>query len=704
MLRGGLVLNTMRNVLLFLALALAACSGAPAEVSPIPPAGKLILEVGRNGNVVALSDGSEVILPSENTADWPRQSCSNVGTGPYTRTTSVTGTVQQPLNYMSVRVRLPLPEQVQNLESEAQRLRQAHAWQLDDPQTPQERKDAIVQAIRNLRQAAYVYVGGLGNRSDRIDAGFVYEAVGIAPSGHIRPKPRHWKLFVQAQQYAAHSVLFEAGKEYTLEFWAMNDQVFVSAVDETGRLATLAYRFSQGPTDTRYNWRANGVGNSFKKVVSIAQINVANVPTALSYQRFFGPSRLEGVELSQARLGFIDEVAYVPGNDQREKPMAEWATGPREVYGSYAGSINSQAWSSDVGCSFPSGLVERSQQEGKTAVAIRLRPAPSMSLSQNQVVLRPSLQQPEAHQEVLLSNQGVLPLRYQMALPQPLPEWLQLQAPVSGTLEPGQSQSIALQGRCPQNPQPRYVTRVRWSNPYLEDAIPYDLPFSGRNEWLQQYTEIQLECSPQLSLNLSKASLVAPEGTSDQARLVLYNQGLGQATFSLQALWSSNSPPYVFRALAALQIDGPLQPEAKPVTLYSLASGERVEVPLRLNCAQHRGRGGFVGAVQFTAQMGLQAQQVQLGLACLDSETVSGRNQNLRIPNTTGFWCQLSNEGWRLRSKRVFATSIPSFTSLDGCLQGFRQGNYSGVTWPNATLQVNPMDPSMHFIQIPLAP
>ncbi len=149
-------------------------------------------------------------------------------TGPYRRVTSKTGTSSQPYSYVESSVTLPT-------------------------------KSNIYEAT-GTNDTAYVYLGGSGNGTE-IDAGLQHS-----------PTYDNWAPIILCggvTYHPADTERFKGGQTVKLVFYVSSDNNVVLKV--TGTTVSGTYKTITTYCSKATGWKANGVGNTMKRVTSIGQ-------------------------------------------------------------------------------------------------------------------------------------------------------------------------------------------------------------------------------------------------------------------------------------------------------------------------------------------------------------------------------------------------------------------------------------------------
>ncbi len=153
---------------------------------------------------------------------------ASAGTGPYRRVSSKVGTSSTPYTYVESKVTLPVA--------------------------------ANVKEASGTNDTAYVYIGGSGNGTE-IDAGLQHS-----------PTYNNWAPIILCKGVVYHPTdkdRFVAGQNVTMAFYVSGDNKVTLKV--TGKVTTGQTKTIVINCNNATGWKANGVGNSFKRVTSIGQ-------------------------------------------------------------------------------------------------------------------------------------------------------------------------------------------------------------------------------------------------------------------------------------------------------------------------------------------------------------------------------------------------------------------------------------------------
>lgn len=148
------------------------------------------------------------------------------GTGPYRRVSSNAGTKSQPYTYMETTVTLPSKSNIKE----------------------------------NGKDTAYVYIGGSGNGTE-IDAGLQHS-----------PTYDNWAPIINCNSVYSHpsdTDRFKGGQTVKMVFYVSADNKVVLQV--SGTTDKGQYKTITTYCNTATGWKANGIGNTMKRVTSIGQ-------------------------------------------------------------------------------------------------------------------------------------------------------------------------------------------------------------------------------------------------------------------------------------------------------------------------------------------------------------------------------------------------------------------------------------------------
>ncbi len=519
-------------VAVMLSVFVSCTSTPPVNVnSPTEPTLDGTQPVTVNGNAALLSSGEEIPLPNDPplTDDITLQVCSSGGTGPYTRTTSPSGTSTVPINYMRVDVTLPAiggsvaTNQVKGFDDEMRRYSAENATLRNDPNGDATAKDRAMYTTSSIRQVPYVYIGGAGNGLDEVDAGFYWEpgVVNVVPTsstrGSVGAAATSWKLFLKAKigtedYFPTSSYAFTPGT-YRVEMWNIDGVVFIFASNSAGttRLASLGFKF---PTA---NWKRNGVGNRFKQVVSIAQYDrrqsVSPFPTDLkiSYERYSGEGRMAGVIINNPQLGFINNAQYTGGT-------VPTAAGPWVPTGTYNTAPTLTPWNTlpEPSCPTSSVISRTSTGTNGASFTVQFTPAPKLKLI-DPLIVPLTVDSKSGKGSIFVTNQGNAVMNYQAQLLgdaatiTAVNAWLTLPAELTGSVAAGGNFEFKVTTACPTfAASTEYVANLKWTT----TGAVSDFPFSEKVPTLIRTSQIKMRC-PSVTLSVNPSAILNSINSGD---------------------------------------------------------------------------------------------------------------------------------------------------------------------------------------------